>query len=289
MDRLEDLVLSITPPALTLAVMPQRQRSQIMEQHAELEGQVLEHFHRTCRFCGFQENSQIVKRMTQAAGDDPPATSLVLIPANGDPADLTAGNLAIACVFCQAVNSLNTLAKPDAWSVIYLPGLPQYYLSWVVRSVFLMSMIQDQHGQGGSDGDIDGSEKSALKILLDALRGLSQRFSAAQEMAARNTGFGSASILAQSLLDMAVRDPAAYQSRGELLTGYRLIPTACLDDNWSSFFKYRTIMIEATSYSGLRTFKDVVLVARQAYKAVYEDTFPAGDPLQMESEMGTRS
>ncbi len=287
MAELSDLVLSITPPARTLQSMPHRQRARHLELISEIVEPVFEHYRRTCRFCGYQENSAVVYRTRKTAAENQPLSSLRLVPANGDPTDLTPGNHTVACLFCDAVNSVNTVESPDAWSVIYLPSVPQFYLSWIARAMFVVSEIYGRAvASTRPNKEFDEIEEASFKIISETLRAFSTKFNDAQLMAARYKGFGSMATLSQCLIDMAVRDPDLYDDRARILTGFRIVPRGCLNDDWSFFFKYRTLIQEATPLSGLRTFRDMVLVARQTYKTVYNKTFPTGDPLKMELEMG---
>ena len=286
--KLADLTISITPPSLMFKNLPYERRKIILEHLQSNSEAVLEHHNRTCRFCGFSETPALVRQARSISSDSPLDSSLVLSFVNGDPNDLNPGNLAVACVFCAAVNSLNDLSEKDTWVVAYLPGVPQYYLSWIARTMFVVSdMRLASPAMNTTTMPVDALDEAAYRLISDTLLSFMGKFDVAQKAAARYRGFGTIDTFATCLVDLAVKDPDLYADRANFLSGFKVIPRACIDDNWSHFFKYRALIQQATSLSGLKSFKDVMRVAHQAYASVYEKTFPSGDPLQMESQMGT--
>ena len=295
MSSLQELILSITPPTLTLAKMSSRERNSHLNAINEIAEGVFETHERKCQFCGFQENGEIVRRISRNTESDKPETSLCVFPENGNPRDITLANLGVACVFCQAANSINTIERPDAWTAIRLPGIPQSYLSWITRSLFLMSQVKQNYDQEKyrtknelGDGVDDGDE-AAMYIILEATSSIMRKLRDARDGVITFPGFQSIEELSQSLIDLSNRNISEYDNRGKLLAGFRIIPTACIDDDWSPFLKYRTLMFEASDYSGIRSFRDITLISRQAYQVIYNSTFPMGDPLKMEEQFGTVS
>jgi hypothetical protein len=286
--QLSNLTVSVTPPSLMFKNLPFERRKVILDHLQANHEAVLEHHNRTCRFCGFSEIPALVRQARAVSGDTPLDSSLTLSFVNGDPNDISAGNLAVACVFCAAVNTLNEVVEKQAWAVIYLPGVPQYYLSWIARTMFVVSdMRLASPAMNAAAKVADELDEAAYRLISDTLLSFMSKFDVAQKAAARYRGFGTIDTFATCMVDLAVKDPDIYADRANFLFGFKVIPRACIDDNWSHFFRYRALIQQATSLSGLKSFKDMMRVAHQAYASVYEKTFPAGDPLQMESQMGT--
>lgn len=280
--NLEPLVLSVLPRRFLLSHRLPSDRQTIYGRFRDVEPDVVDHHKWTCRFCGYHEDGVIAKRLQCEEGDLDHRSQLFAIPLDGDYANLAAENLAVACVFCRAAWGMNLLEEPGKWAIAVIPGFDQFILSWLCRvSILADDLENDASADEQSDPDhvddpvtsgIAGSFQSAISSLHAHI--------AERVLISRSIeSFSDVALFIKNLEQMSLDDPEKYQDRERLLAGVRLVPQALINEQWQDFLRYTRFMREASSYGGIRGYRHVMMVAKQAFEAVHNAAFPKGDPI----------
>lgn len=289
--RLSELDLSVTNAAFLLENLPQKDRANIIGTFREVAPSVLDHHQWTCMFCGYREEAAIARGLIDDRDGSVSESQLEAIPLNGNYSDTDAENLGVACVFCRAAHAMNTVTDTNDWMIIVAPGLSQPLVSWLARTFFFMSLLEDRVGSGGTSTGAEAYEieRGTQRVVDEVIAAVNQQMNTSRILAARYNTAGDVRTFADSLSRMVIERPESYQDRRALLSGFRIAPAALATDDWAPFMKYRRFMLKAGPYGAIHSWRDTITLARKAFVDIHNHVFPKGDPLAMEEAAGQKT
>lgn len=154
----------------------------------------------TCQFCGLRATKW---QEIWHADDD---------HSNNDPA-----NLHTICFFCHMPFHIGAAARRNLATLCWMPELSQTQINHMIRSKMALDLWLSR-----MPPNAPVPENVAYRAMIDTLNGA---IAVRANLVAHAFGSESPMHLGAALLELAARDPDAYQNRQALLDGIRLVPT----------------------------------------------------------------
>lgn len=165
--------------------IPVRAAGKSIKIDKDLKEKIHERDHHSCKFCNF----------TASKYQD-------IVFLNSNPADMSEGNLATACIFCHQCFNLEAVTTMKSGVLIWLPEIEQHALHHMARAIYVARISQ---------GPVADAARKTLDILMSR-----------KDEAQRRLGTDKPEILATVLRDYL--GEKHYFHRNKKLEGVRLFP-----------------------------------------------------------------